>query len=180
MRKLFLCKVENQLGTYSPDVCLVVVAVDDWASMDQVSCSDMFWDLLDLKPREARRRINLFDCLLCHCQHISINVIVMQYKWDAPCFPQSAKVLHKTCQTLEKEPRFWIHGEGKFNFFYQIWNQFKRARALGRALSEFRLTWIVPAVIAHFQYISVKIQSFCPSKGSHGTNHTAWNILYLV
>jgi len=27
--------VENQLGTYSPDVCLVVVAVDDWASMDQ-------------------------------------------------------------------------------------------------------------------------------------------------
>ena len=29
-------QVENQLGTYSPDVCLVVVAVDDWASMDQV------------------------------------------------------------------------------------------------------------------------------------------------
>ena len=105
-KTLFICKVENQLGTYSPDVCLVVVAVDDWASMDQVSCSDTFWDLLDLKPREARRRINLFDCLLCHCQHISINVIVMQYKWDAPCFPQSAKVLHKTCQTLEKEPRF--------------------------------------------------------------------------
>ena len=46
-KKLFLCKVENQLGTYSPDVCLVVVAVDDWASMDQVSCSDTFWDLLD-------------------------------------------------------------------------------------------------------------------------------------
>ena len=30
-------QVENQLGTYSPDVCLVVVAVDDWASMDQVT-----------------------------------------------------------------------------------------------------------------------------------------------
>ena len=65
-------------------------------------------------------------------------------------------------------------------FFYQILNQFKRARALDRALAEFRLTWIVPAVIAHFQYIFVKILSFCPSKGSHGTNHTPWNILYLV
>ena len=41
-------------------------------------------------------------------------------------------------------------------------------------------TWIVPAVIAHFQYISVKIQSFCQSKGFHGTNHTPWNILFLV
>ena len=34
-------QVENQLGTYSPDVCLVVVAVDDWATMDQVI---LHWD----------------------------------------------------------------------------------------------------------------------------------------
>lgn len=34
--------MENQLGTYSPDVCLVVVAVDDWASMDQVMSQHLF------------------------------------------------------------------------------------------------------------------------------------------
>ena len=36
LKVIFFDQVENQLGTYSPDVCLVVVAVDDWATMDQV------------------------------------------------------------------------------------------------------------------------------------------------
>ena len=41
LKVIFSDQVENQLGTYSPDVCLVVVAVDDWATMDQVI---LHWD----------------------------------------------------------------------------------------------------------------------------------------
>ena len=64
--------MENQLGTYSPDVCLVVVAVDDWPSMDQVisalrdgdiysfDCSVVFLFLLVVMDNDMTRIGELF------------------------------------------------------------------------------------------------------------------------
>ena len=61
-------QVENQLGTYNPDVCLVVVAVDDWASMDQVILQLFAFILLDVfLSGEISRKVHCCDqtCRTC-------------------------------------------------------------------------------------------------------------------